>query len=95
MARDQRVRAERRPDLATLSEATAAASPRAVKALANAGRTQLRQGHPELAIPLFERAVAIWPDYAKAWGYLAEAYAASGDAARAAEARRRAGTEPL
>ena len=82
-------------DLATLSDATAAASPRAVKALANAGRTQLRQGHPELAIPLFERAVAIWPDYAKAWGYLAEAYAASGDEARAAEARRRAGVEPL
>ena len=82
-------------DLAALSEATVAASPRAVKALANAGRTQFRQGHPELAIPLLERAVAIWPDYAKAWGYLAEAYAASGDEARAADARRRAGDEPL
>ena len=82
-------------DLSTLSEATVAASPRAVKALANAGRTQFRQGHPELAIPLLERAVAIWPDYAKAWGYLAEAYAASGDEARAADARRRAGDEPL
>ncbi len=82
-------------DLATLSQATVAASPRAVKALANAGRTQFRQGHPELAIPLLERAVAIWPDYAKAWGYLAEAYAASGDEARAADARRRAGDEPL
>jgi len=82
-------------DLAALSEATAAASPRAVKALVNAGRTRLRQGHAELAIPLFEKAVAIWPDYAKAWGYLAEAYAASGDEARAADARRRAGDEPL
>jgi len=82
-------------DLATLSQATVAASPRAVKALANAGRTQFRQGHPELAIPLLERAVAIWPDYAKAWGYLAEAYAASGDEARAADARRRAGDDPL
>ncbi len=82
-------------DLAALSEATVEASPRAVKALANAGRTQLRQGHPELAIPPLERAVAIWPDYLKAWGYLAEAYAASGDEARAADARRRAGDEPL
>ncbi len=82
-------------DLATLSEATAAASPRAVKALANAGRTRLRQGRADLAVPLLERAVAIWPDYEKAWGYLAEAYAVSGDEARAADARRRAGNEPL
>ena len=82
-------------DLAALSEATAAASPRAVKALANAGRTRLRQGRADLAVPLLERAVAIWPDYAKAWGYLAEAYAVSGDEARAADARRRAGDEPL
>jgi tetratricopeptide (TPR) repeat protein len=91
-------------ELATLSEATVSASPRAVKALANAGRTRLRQGHPELAIPLFERAVAIWPDYAKVWGYLADAYAASGDENRAADAKRRAseaasqapaGDEPL
>jgi len=77
-------------DAATLSEATAAASPRAVKALANAGRARLRQDQPALAVPLLERAVAIWPDYARAWELLADAYAASGDEARAAEARRRA-----
>lgn len=77
-------------DLATLSEATAAASPRAVKALANAGRVRMRQGHPELAQPLLERAVALWPDYARAWQLLAEAYAEGGDAVRAEEARRRA-----
>jgi tetratricopeptide (TPR) repeat protein len=76
-------------DLASLSEATAAASPRAVKALFNAGRTRLRQGHADTAVPLLEQAVSIWPDYANAWRLLAEAYAASGDAARADGAMRR------
>jgi hypothetical protein len=91
-------------DVATLSEATAEASPRAVKALANAGRIRLRQEHAVLALPLLEKAVAIRPDYARAWELLAEAYAASGDRARAEDARRRAkdaasrattGDEPL
>jgi hypothetical protein len=52
-------------DAATLAEATAAASPRSVKALYNAARTRLRQGRSRDAIPLLEEAVAIWPDYAK------------------------------
>ena len=52
--------------LSALAEATASASPRAVKALVNAGRTRLRQGRPAEAIPLFERALAIWPDYTRA-----------------------------
>ncbi len=91
-------------DLATLSEATVAASPRAVKALVNAGRTRLRQGHAARAVPLLERAVEIWPDYRRAWELLADAYAAEGNEARAGEARRRAnesharaimGDEPL
>jgi tetratricopeptide (TPR) repeat protein len=91
-------------DVQTLSEATAAASPRAVKALANAGRMRLRQGHADLALPLLEKAVAIRPDYARAWQLLADAYEASGDRARAEDARRRAqdgasrvatGDEPL
>jgi tetratricopeptide (TPR) repeat protein len=91
-------------DVATLTEATAEASPRAVKALLNAGRVRLRQEHAVLALPLLERAVAIWPDYARAWALLAEAYEASGDPARAEDARRRtneaasratAGDEPL
>jgi hypothetical protein len=77
-------------DVAALSEATAAASPRAVKALANAGRVRLRQEHAALAVPLLERAVAIRPDYARAWELLAEAYGAVGDEARAEDARRRA-----
>jgi hypothetical protein len=77
-------------DMATLSEATAAASPRAVKALVNAGRVRLRQGRAALAVPPLESAVAIWPDYARAWELLADAYTATGDAARAADAKRRA-----
>ena len=60
-------------DLAALSEATAAASPRAVKALYNAARTRLRQGHPKQAIPLLEQAIAIWPDYARARELLEQA----------------------
>jgi hypothetical protein len=60
-------------DLATLSEATASSSPRAVKALVNAGRTRLRQGRAAEAIPLFERAIAIWPDYTRARELLEQA----------------------
>lgn len=77
-------------DLATLSEATAAASPRSVKALVNAGRTRLRLGHAASAVPLLEEAVAIWPDYARAWELLADAYTVVGDEARAETAKRRA-----
>jgi hypothetical protein len=77
-------------DVATLSEATAEASPRAVKALVNAGRVRLRQGRAALAVPPLEAAVSLWPDYARAWELLADAYTATGDGTRAADARRRA-----
>ncbi len=53
-------------DLRTFSEATVVASPRSVKALVNAGRTRLRQGRVGEAIPLFERALSIAPDYERA-----------------------------
>ena len=91
-------------DLTTFNEATAHASPRAVKALVNAGRTRLRAGDASGARPMLERAVAIWPDYARAWRLLADTCDALGDAPSAAEARRRetlaasqaaAGDEPL
>jgi protein O-mannosyl-transferase len=59
--------------LATLSEATAEASPRSVKALYNAARTRIRQGRVAEAIPLLERAVAIWPEYEHARELLEEA----------------------
>lgn len=77
--------------LSALTEATAAASPRSVKALYNAGRTRLRQGDAAGASLLLERAVAIRPDYAGAWRTLADAYAAMGDTARAQRASSRAG----
>jgi hypothetical protein len=77
-------------DVATLSESTAEASPRAVKALVNVGRVRLRQGQASLAVLPLERAVALWPDYARAWVLLGDAYTATGDTARAADARRRA-----
>jgi predicted Zn-dependent protease len=53
---------------------------------------------------MLEKAVAIWPDYARGWQLLADAYAATGDEARANDARHRAdeaasrapaGDEPL
>lgn len=77
-------------DYETFVEATARASPRAVKALANLGRTRLGLGRPAQAIPPLERAVAIWPDYPRALALLAEAHEALGDEARAAEYRKRA-----
>jgi tetratricopeptide (TPR) repeat protein len=76
--------------LPALSEATAAASPRSVKALYNAGRTRLREGDATGASALLQRAVEIRPEYAAAWRTLAEAYTALGDPARAAEATSRA-----
>jgi predicted Zn-dependent protease len=44
---------------------------------------------PTARCPILERAVAIWPDYARAWQLLAEAYAAQGDVAAAEEAKRK------
>lgn len=78
-------------DLATFHEATAAASPRAVKALANVGRTRLKTGRAAEAVEPLERAVAILPGYARAWSLLAEAYAATGRREEAAAAASRAG----
>jgi hypothetical protein len=74
-------------DLETLTEATVEASPRAVKALANSGRTRLRAGDAAGARERLERAVTIWPEYTSAWRLLAEACAAAGDGACAERAR--------
>jgi hypothetical protein len=65
-------------DLATLSAATASASPRAVKALYNDARSRLRQGHPAEAIPLLGQAVTIWPDYTRARQLLEQARGGAG-----------------
>ncbi len=85
------VRAHDFRSLAALHEATVEASPRAVKALANLGRTRLEvQKQPREAIVPLEKAVALWPDYANALRLLSDAYATTGDAALAAEYARRA-----
>lgn len=73
--------------LVAFDEATAAASPRSVKALANVGRTRLRTGRPREAVEALERAVKIWPDYPRALALLAEAYAQLGRSEEAARYR--------
>ncbi|HXV75795.1 MAG TPA: tetratricopeptide repeat protein [Candidatus Polarisedimenticolaceae bacterium] len=77
-------------DVDTFHQATALASPRAVKALANLGRTRLRQGRLDEAVAVLERAVAIWPDYSGALSLLADVHARAGDPAAEAYYRRRA-----
>ena len=64
--------------LATLSEATVAASPNSVKALYNAARTRLRLGHPADAVPPLEHALEIWPQYENARRLLEEAKGGGG-----------------
>ena len=75
---------------ATFVEASVQASPRAVKALYNAGYTRLRAGSAAEALEPLERAVEIWPDYVLALVALSNAHAELGNAALANEYRRRA-----
>jgi hypothetical protein len=77
-------------DHRTLVEATAAASPRAVKALVNVGRSRMRAGRFAEAIDPLERAVALWPEYRRALDLLAEAWGELGDAEAAARYLERA-----
>jgi hypothetical protein len=77
-------------DLVTFVEATAAASPRAVKALANVGRTRLRTGHVHEAIDPLQRALQIWPDYPRALSLMADVEDRLGNSAAAEDYRRRA-----
>ena len=77
-------------DLATFVEATATASPRAVKALANAGRTRLRTGRVLDAIGPLERAIEIWPDYPRALALMASVQERLGNSEAADGYRRRA-----
>ncbi len=68
------VRAADYRGLVTLTETTAAASPRSVKALLNLGRVRLEIQHrPADAIAPLTRAVAIWPDATRAATLLAKA----------------------
>ena len=75
-----------------LYEATARATPRAVKSLTTLGNIRLRQDRrPDLAVPILERVVGIWPEYPRALSSLAEAYALTGNRTGAVEMDRRAG----
>ncbi len=75
-------------DKATFVEASVQASPRAVKALYNAGYTRLRAGQATEALGPLERAVEIWPDYVLALEALSRAHADLGAEARAADYRK-------
>jgi hypothetical protein len=77
-------------DHTTFVEATASDSPRAVKALMNAGRSRLRRGDTRGAVELLERAVEIWPEYRRALGVLGDAYERLGEREKAREVRSRA-----
>ncbi len=71
-------------------DALFAAGAESYDALVERADLQLEAGHPELALPLLDRAVRTFPDYAHGWGLLARARAARGDSAGAAEAARKA-----
>ncbi len=71
-------------------DALFAAGGESYDALVERGDLWLEAGHPERALPLLERAVRTFPDYAHGWGLLARARAGRGDPRGAAEAARRA-----
>ena len=55
------------------------------------GNIRLRQERrPDLAIPILERVVSIWPEYPRALSSLTEAYARTGNRQAALEMDRRA-----
>ncbi len=77
--------------LETFTEATAAASPRSVKALVNLGRTRLELfDRPADALDPLERAVSLWPAHPRALRLLARAEARLGHPDLAEEYARRA-----
>ncbi|MFL6195909.1 MAG: tetratricopeptide repeat protein [Thermoanaerobaculia bacterium] len=66
-----------------------AAGGESYEALVERADLWLREGRPERAIPLLEKAVSRFPDWDRGWSVLARAYAAQGETAKAAEAARR------
>jgi len=56
----------------------------------NAGTSELALGHSLSAVPLFERAIAIDPNFAEAYFRLGVAYEVAGDMARSAEYAKKA-----
>jgi tetratricopeptide (TPR) repeat protein len=89
LARLQRKRGDRAGAIRQL-DALFAAGGESYDALVERAGLWLEDRHPEKAVPLLERAVRTFPDYAQGWGLLARARAEAGDAPGAAEAARRA-----
>ena len=57
----------------------------------SAGFSELRQGHSlSAAVPLFERAIALDPNFAMAYGFLGTAFGVAGDSAKSREYSRKA-----
>lgn len=74
-------------------DALFAAGGESYEALVERADLWLREGRPERAIPLLEKAVSRFPDWPRGWNLLAKAYAARGETTKAAEAARRAAPE--
>ena len=64
-------------------------APRWLEPMTVSGNIHLFSGHPELAIPEYERALAIEPNFGLANHFLGRAYVASGDHVRAIERLRK------
>lgn len=89
LARLQRKQGDRAGAIRRL-DALFAAGGESYDALVERADLWLEDRHPERAIPLLERAVKTFPDYAQGWGLLARARAETGDSTGAAEAARKA-----
>jgi tetratricopeptide (TPR) repeat protein len=89
LARLQRKRGDRAGAVRRL-DALFAAGGESYDALVERAGLWLDEHHPEKAIPLLERAVRTFPEYAKGWELLSRARAETGDAPGAAEAARKA-----
>jgi Tfp pilus assembly protein PilF len=89
LARIQRKRGDRAGAIRRL-DALFAAGGESYDALVERADLWLEDRHPEKAVPLLERAVRTFPEYARGWTLLARARAETGDGKGAAEAARKA-----
>lgn len=89
LARLQRKRGDRAGAIRRL-DALFAAGGESYETLIERADLWLEDRHPKKAVPLLERAVRTFPDYARGWGLLARARAERGDAPGAVEAARKA-----
>ena len=83
---------ESRSSIQKLNRPLEQATTGSLEALQNytAGKAELTQGRFLAAVPLFERAIALDPNFAMAYYYLSIAYDNAGDVGRAGEYKRKA-----